>query len=174
MSKRKRSSAGVTRKERALSSSPSSGNLYIWAGAITIVLLVLIVYFNSLSGGFIFDDDLLLTNNDALKSSNALYKIWCTDKLQDYWPVTNTTLWLEWHLWEMHPAGYRIVNLFLHIVEVLLIWLILRKLSIPGAFLAAIVFAVHPVNVESVAWIASLKNLLAMLFFLLAIWFYLK
>jgi tetratricopeptide (TPR) repeat protein len=74
----------------------------------------------------------------------------------------------------MNSSGAHITNLILHVIESLLIWIILRKLSIPGAFLAALIFALHPVNVESVAWIAQRKNLMAMLFFLLSILWYLK
>jgi tetratricopeptide (TPR) repeat protein len=88
--------------------------------------------------------------------------------------MTNTTFWIEQRLWGRNTTGYHLTNDVLHIVESLLIWIILRKLSIPGAFLAAMLFAVHPVNVESVAWIAQRKNVLAMLFFLLSILWYLK
>jgi tetratricopeptide (TPR) repeat protein len=74
----------------------------------------------------------------------------------------------------MNPAGYHVTNLILHVAEALLIWVILRKLSIPGAFWAAMLFAVHPVNVEAAAWITQRKDMLAVLFFLLSILWYLK
>jgi tetratricopeptide (TPR) repeat protein len=88
--------------------------------------------------------------------------------------MSNTTLWIEWRLWGMKSTGYHLTNLILHVVEALLIWIILRKLSIPGAFLTAMIFALHPVNVQSVAWISQRKNMMAMLFFLLSILWYLK
>ena len=90
-----------------------------------------VAYLPSLHGGFVLDDDLYVTANDIVKSPDGLYRFWCTTELADYYPITNTTLWLEWRLWGMNPAGYRAVNLLLHVAECLLIWLILQKLSIP-------------------------------------------
>jgi protein O-mannosyl-transferase len=144
-----------------------------WGGA-SIAALALLAYWPSLNGQFILDDDLLVTENHLIQARGGLYRIWFTSEAPDYWPVTNTTLWLEWRLWGMNPTGYHVTNLVLHIIASLLVWKILRKLGIPGAWLAALLFAVHPVNVESVAWIAQLKNVLSMLFFLLAILCYLK
>ncbi len=174
MSKRKKTSPEQIAKVWSETSDPSATKLRVAAGIGLIILAVAIVYFPSLSGGFILDDDLLLTNNQLIKAPDGLYRFWCTTQSPDYWPVSNSTLWFEWRLWGMNTTGYHVTNLILHIVAALLIWLILRKLSIPGAFLAAMIFAVHPVNVESVAWIAQRKNLTAMLFFLLSILCYLK
>jgi protein O-mannosyl-transferase len=132
------------------------------------------VYLPALRGGFVLDDDLLLTHNSTITASDGLYRFWFTKEAPDYWPVSNSTLWLEWRLWGMNPTGYHVTNLLLHVADSLLVWLVLRKLSIPGAWLAALLFAVHPVNVESVAWIAQRKNMLALFFFLLSIWCWLK
>jgi tetratricopeptide (TPR) repeat protein len=174
MLKRKKSFKKQAPQARLGTSVPSGLNLYLPAGVALIVVAVFISYFPSISGGFIWDDELLITQNSLLKVSDGLYQIWCTTEATDYWPVINTTFWIEWRLWGINPIGYHAVNVILHVVEALLIWLILRKLSIPGAFLAAAIFAVHPVNVESVAWIAQRKNTMAMLFFLLSILWYLK
>jgi protein O-mannosyl-transferase len=144
------------------------------AGILLIIAAVSIAYFPSINGGFVFDDDVHLIENKFIKAADGPYKIWSTSESHDYWPITDTTYWIEWRLWKMRPTGYHVTNLILHVIEALLVWLILRQLSIPGAFLAALIFALHPVNVESVAWIASRKNLMAMLFFLLSILWYIR
>lgn len=151
--------------------SPSATTV---AGILLIVALSLLVYSSSLHGGFVLDDDLLVTENPLVQAPDGLYRIWLTREPVDYWPLTNSVFWFEWHLWGANPTGYHAVNLFLHIIDCLLLWALLNRLKIPGGFLAAILFAVHPVNVESVAWIAQLKNVLSMLFFLLSICCYLQ
>ncbi len=139
-----------------------------------IVVIALVAYYPSINGGFIWDDYLLLVDNALIKAPDGLQRIWCTAQAIDFWPATNTSFWIEWRLWELNSTGYHVTNLILHVLESLLVWIILRKLSVPGAFLAAVIFAVHPVNVESVAWIAQRKNTMAMLFFLLSILWYVK
>ncbi|MGD0518982.1 MAG: tetratricopeptide repeat protein, partial [Thermoguttaceae bacterium] len=174
MSKRKKSS-----KRHALQSRPGTAifsalPLKVSAGVAAIAVAVFLAYIPAINGGFLLDDELYVTNTKVIIASDGPYRIWCTTDPVDYWPMSNTALWIEWRLWGIKSIGYHVTNLVLHIVEALLIWIILRKLSIPGAFLAAIIFALHPVNVQSVAWISQRKNMMAMLFFLLSILWYLK
>lgn len=145
-----------------------------WYGALVICGATLAAYSPALRGAFVLDDDRLLTTNTLVGSSDGLYRIWFTTEAFDYWPVTNTSFWLEWRLWGMNPLGYHVTNLLLHLASSILLWVILQRLAIPGAWLAALLFAVHPVNVESVAWISERKNTLSMLFFLLSVLWYLK
>ncbi|HTQ39056.1 MAG TPA: tetratricopeptide repeat protein [Pirellulales bacterium] len=149
-------------------------------GAAVIAGATFLAYFPCLNGGFILDDDALLTENKIVRAPDGLHRFWWPWKLAledqpaDYWPVANSTFWLEWRLWKLDSTGYHITNVLLHILASLLLWEVLKRLCIPGAWLAALWFAIHPVNVESVAWISQRKDVLAVLFFLLSIWWWLK
>ena len=140
-----------------------------WLPVALLVGVTMLAYLPSLANGFIWDDTISLTQNPYIRSANGLGQFWFSTRTTDYWPVTATTLWAEWRLWGLNPLGYHATNLALHVGEVLLLWAILRRLRVPGAELAALLFAVHPVNVETVAWITQRKNLMAMLFYLLSI-----
>jgi hypothetical protein len=138
------------------------------AGALVMSALAIFVYWPASHGGFIFDDEALLTRNDMIRAGDGLYRFWFTTDAPDYWPVTNTSLWVEWRLWGLDPSGYHWTNILLHVANSWLAWRLMRAAGVTGAFVGAAIFLVHPVNVESVAWIAQRKNTLSMLFFLLS------
>ena len=151
----------------------SSQDPVFWQIALLFVL-VMVAYGPLWRAGFIWDDNSMLTANPLIGARDGLYQFWFTRNAFDYWPVTSTSLWLEWRLWGMNPLGYHLTNLALHLGGVMLFWSVLRRLRVPGAWLAALLFAVHPINVESVTWIAERKNLLALLFYLLSMLAFLK
>ena len=135
-----------------------------------LVLLIFLAYYPALRGGFIWDDDAYVTENPLLTAPDGLKRIWFSlDSPSQYFPLTYTTFRLERSFWGLNPAGYHLVNILLHAVNALLVWRLLRRLSVPGAWLAAALFALHPVQVESVAWITERKNVLSLFFFLLAL-----
>lgn len=125
-------------------------------------------------GEFIWDDDGHVTKPE-LRSVSGLVRIWIEpNATQQYYPLTHSVFWLQHKLWGDSKVGYHLVNIFLHTLAASLLFLILRRLEIPGAWLAAAIFALHPVQVESVAWISELKNTLSAVLYLGAALVYLQ
>ncbi len=145
----------------------------VWQSVLLALLLVaaaVAAYQPVWQAGFVWDDDIYVTTNQLLSAPDGLWRIWFSfDSPSQYFPLTYTTLWLEHALWGLNPVGYHWVNLALHAANALLLWQLLRRLQIPGAWLGAALFALHPVQVESVAWISERKNVLMGLFFLLTL-----
>ncbi len=140
-----------------------------WLVIVQVLLLVMLpcaCYWPSLNGSFLWDDDLLITKSPLIQSSAGLSQIWFSTIPFDYFPLTNTTFWVEWRLWGADPLGYHILNFALHVTSSFLLWRLLRAMQIPGAWFGALLFAVHPLNVASVAWISERKNVLSMVFYL--------
>ena len=138
--------------------------------AAALLFLVLLVYWPALHAGFIWDDDRYVTDNPMLTAPDGLRQIWFSPhKQSQYFPLVYTTFRLEQQLWGLAPLGYHLVNVLLHGLNALLAWAVLRRLAVPGAWLAAALFALHPVHVESVAWVTELKNLESLFFSLLAL-----
>jgi hypothetical protein len=143
--------------------------------AALLVLITLAAYLPALGNGYIWDDDMYVTANQTLHSAEGLRQIWFQrGATVQYYPLVFTSFWVEYQLWQLQPFGYHLVNVLLHGAGVVLLWLVLRRLSVPGAYLAAAVFALHPVHVESVAWITERKNVLSGFFYLAAFLAYLR
>ena len=132
-------------------------------------LLVAAVYFPALSGGFVWDD-VILVSEPAIREASGLWRIWfqpwTLERENHYWPVVYTSFWVEYRLWGLAPLGYHLVNVLLHMVNSVLVWRLLAHLAVPAAWAVAAVFAVHPLHVESVAWIIERKDLLSAFFYL--------
>jgi protein O-mannosyl-transferase len=151
------------------------GNWQAWATGTLLISMAVVVYWPALNGGYVLDDDDYLINNVHLRSLDGLGQIWFhASELPDHYSLTYTTFWLEYHLWGLEPLGYHVVNLMLHAASALLLWRLLIVLRVPGAWVAAAIFAVHPVCVESVAWVAERKNVLSMLLSLASTLCYLR
>ena len=139
--------------------------------ALALAFLVVISYLPALEAGFVWDD-LIFVEEAAVHEWSGLWSIWFSptdiEREGHYWPIVYTSFWLEHKLWGLAPLGYHAVNLALHLVNVLLAWRLLQRLAVPGAWVIAAVFAVHPLHVESVAWVIERKDLLSALFYLTA------
>lgn len=142
--------------------------------ALALIAITLIAYAPAYRAAYIWDDEEYVTANPNLEDAAGLARIWIEPSTSpQYYPLVFTTFWIEHHLWGEDPRGYHAVNILLHAASALLVWRVLRRLEVPGAWLAAAIFALHPVHVESVAWITERKNTLSGFFYLLSLYLYL-
>lgn len=153
-------------------------------GALVLVAVTFVAYIPALRSGYIWDDGQYLHRNHLVQTPHGLAAVWGMRYDADpgrlrintpqYYPLVYTTYWIEHLLWGLHPAGYHAVNVLLHAFSALLVWRITRRLGIPAGWFIAAVFALHPVQVESVAWITERKNVLSGLFYLSALLAFLR
>ena len=159
-----------------------SGNGGSWAArwrpsvamqGLALGLLIVAAYLRAMGGEFLWDDDAHITANAVIVGPLGLKEIWTTSAA-NYFPLVLTNFWFQHALWGLNPVGYHIVTLAFHVGAALLLWRVLVTMRVPGAWLGAALWALHPVQVESVAWICELKNTQSAVFFLAALLFFMR
>ena len=146
-----------------------------WLLGIVIVVITCATYFPVTQSGFIWDDDAYVINNRSLRTLDGLKDIWFdVTATPQYYPLVHSTFWIEYQLWQLDPLGYHLTNVTFHILSALVLWRICALLKVPGAWFIALIFAIHPVHVESVAWVTERKNTMSAFFYLAAAFCFLK
>jgi protein O-mannosyl-transferase len=144
-----------------------------WFWALVLIAFVFIAYSQVFRAGFIWDDESHLTRNPCVVGPLGLKEIWTTTQAV-YYPLVLTTFWVLHNVVGLNPLAYHLLNVLLHAASAILLWRLLRLLQVRGAWLGAALWALHPVMVQSVAWVTELKNTESCLFYLLSIFFFLK
>ena len=176
---RRRAARNDAKAQRTVATTPSGGfSRQDVLALVALGLLVVVCYLPAmLWGGFVWDDDLCI-EVDPVRDVSGLWQIWFSPSAIEeeghYWPLVYTTFWLEHKLWGFDPTGYHIVNVLLHLANTLLLWHLLRRLAVSGAWMVAAVFALHPLHVESVAWVIERKDVLSGLFYFAAVLAYMR
>ena len=144
-----------------------------WFWALLLIAFVFIAYAQVFRADFIWDDESHLTQNPCVVGPLGLEEIWTTTQAV-YYPLVLTTFWALHKFVGLNPLAYHALNVLLHAVSAILLWRVLRLLQVRGAWLGAALWALHPVMVQSVAWVTELKNTQSCVFYLLSILFFLK
>ena len=141
-------------------------------------VLVCIAYYPVVNAGFIWDDETYVLGNKLLHNFDGLRRIWLTTETPQYYPLVFSTFWVEYQLYGLSPLGYHLVNVLLHLINAILVAAICRKLGFSKKLYLpewiALLFLLHPVHVESVAWVTERKNVLSGAFYLAAFLNYLN
>ena len=141
---------------------------------LSLVAALLLVYAPALHGAILWDDPAHLTRPE-LRPAAGLWRIWFEPgATQQYYPVVHSAFWLMWRVFGDRTFGYHVTNVLLHAASAVLVAVILKRIGVRGAVCAAAVFAIHPVQVESVAWMTELKNTLSGVLCLWSLLLYLK
>lgn len=139
-------------------------------GVLALLALTLAAYWPLHTAGFIWDDTTWLVKNHFAHHWRGLWNIWFNphDSIQ-YYPMVYTFFMVQWHLWGAHALGYHLVNIVVQGVNAILLWRVLAALNLRSAWIAAAIWAIHPVQVETVGWVVEQKSLLSALFLFLAL-----
>ena len=171
-------SAAPTPEAAALAkTSAGRGKWLTILGIAGLLLLTLAVYYPLRWGVFLWDDAAWLTNNPLIHHWRGFEIFWLSTKAMgevQYYPMTLSVLSIEYHLWGLQTLPYHLVNVLFQAANAILLWLILRRLELRSAWLVAALFAIHPIQVETVGWVAEIKNLLSGFFYFLALLSFLK
>ena len=163
------------RRSNLFNKIEESGQGFSSLKALLLFLLVTVsAYIYTLNCGYIWDDDRHVLMDSSLWGLAGLWKIWFSREMQQYYPLIYSSFWLEANLWGLSPAMSHIINAAVHALNAFLLYAVLKHLNVRGALFAGLIFALHPVHVESVAWISERKNVLSGLFYLLSLYAFLK
>jgi protein O-mannosyl-transferase len=158
-------------------SRASRSGATLLAHAALIAVITFIAYGDSFDGRFVSDDTVSVQEKVAIRGLDweHLRLMFTTFDDANYIPVKVLSIALDYRLWGLDPTGYHLTNLLIHIACALLVYALLLRLGLPpvAACLTALLWAVHPLQVESVAWISERKNVLSGLFFFAAFYVYL-
>ena len=144
-----------------------------WFWVLLLIAFVFIAYSQVFRADFIWDDESHLTRNPCVVGPLGLKEIWTTTQAV-YYPLVLTTFWTLHKFFGLSPLPYHLLNISFHVASAILLWRILQVLRVRGAWLGAALWALHPVMVQSVAWVTELKNTQSCVFYLLSILFFLK
>lgn len=150
-------------------SGTNPGVFGVWAAGLLIAGLTMLAYYPALRGEFVWDDVGWVGSgaDELLADASGLVRMWCVPgAVQHYFPLTATTFWLDHQFWSTWTTPYHVENVLLHALSAVLFWRLLRRLDVPGAWVAGAIFALHPMMVESAAWITERKNVLSQALFL--------
>ena len=135
-----------------------------WIAMFVICVAAFAAYGPALRAGWIWDDDSYILENPAVQLPRGVLDAWVPGSTPQYYPLVFVSFWVQHAVHGLDPYGYHLANVLLHVGSSIMLWRLLRRLRVPGSLLAAGLFALHPVQVETVAWVTERKNVLSMAF----------